>query len=64
MTETDVRHIHDDLMALKQDIALIKNILAEEYELSDWAKAELERERRVPAKELVCLADAKKLLLK
>ena len=47
-----------------KDVTLIKNILIEEYELSDWAKKELREARKVPENELVDLEYVKKRLLK
>lgn len=53
MAEVDLEHVHGDIMALKQEIELIKNILAEEYDLSDEARDKLEEAREVSDEELV-----------
>jgi len=44
MTEVTLREIHDDLEALKQDVADLKTaLLGDEGRLSDWAKERIER---------------------
>ncbi len=51
MTMTDVaeiKHMHDDLEALKQDVAVIKHILSEEGELSSATKKRLAKARKTP----------------
>lgn len=48
MSEAEVIHMHEDLEAIKQDIALIKHILVEEGELTDNAKQRLEKARKIP----------------
>lgn len=52
MAQGKLEHMHQEILELKKDVALLKNILSEE-ELSDWAKKELEAARRVPDSELV-----------
>ena len=55
--ETTLEHLHKDLVTVKNDIQLIKNILAEEGELTVWAKKELEKARQTPENEYVKLDD-------
>ncbi len=45
MTELNIQHIHEDLIELKRDISVIKHILSEEGQLTDWAKKELQEAR-------------------
>lgn len=45
--------IKRDIKKLSADIELIKNILIEKYELSDWAKNELKKARETPENEYV-----------
>lgn len=47
-TESDVRHMHEDLETLKRDVAVIKHILSEEGELTEEAKSRLEKARKTP----------------
>ncbi len=48
MTDTAMEHIHEDLEALKRDIAVIKYILSEEGELTEEAKKRLKEARKLP----------------
>lgn len=52
---TEIEAIHQDLMDIKKDVEFIKNILSEEYELSDYAKKELKKARKTPEDEYVDL---------
>ncbi len=64
MAELVLEHIHKEIVEIKQDLSLLKNILLEEYELTDWAKKELVRARKTPINEFVDLKDVRKRLLK
>lgn len=48
MTELDIEHIHEDLIELKRDISVIKHILSEEGQLTEWAKKALQDARSEP----------------
>jgi len=48
MTETVIRHMHEDMEALKRDVAVIKYILSEEGQLTEEAKKRLEKARKTP----------------
>ena len=50
-------HLHKELLRVKTDVELIKNILVEEGELSDWAKKQLKIARETPESEYVDLED-------
>lgn len=43
--EIDNETIHSDMLKIKKELDLIKNILISEGELTDWAKTELEKAR-------------------
>lgn len=60
-TTTNVRI--EDLAQLRNDVELIKNILLSEGELTDWAKKELARVRKIPESECVSHEDAKQMIL-
>lgn len=49
----DIEHVHEDLLELRQELQLIKNILAEDYELSEEAKESVEEARNVSDEDLV-----------
>lgn len=53
MSQTDLRHLQEDVVTLRLEVERLKNIVAEEYELSDWAKKELTKARRVPRHKLI-----------
>ncbi len=48
MAETALQHMHEDIEAIKQDLAIIKHILVEEGELTQEAKQRLEIARKTP----------------
>ena len=59
--ETKLRGIsEEELRQLIQDVALIKNILLSEGELTDWAKKELETARKTPESEYVSMEEIEK----
>ena len=41
MTEAEIKHMHEDIETIKQDLAVIKHILSEEGELTEEAKTRL-----------------------
>ena len=55
MTDSEIKHIHQDLETLKRDVALIKHILTEEGELTVEAKKRLEIARKTPRSQYVSL---------
>lgn len=57
MTEIDIKHLHDDIIKLKRDVNVIKHILSEEGELTEWAKKALAEARAEPEKEYTNLDD-------
>lgn len=62
--ETTITNIKvEDLTQLKKDIALIKNILIEETELTDWAKKQLDVARKTPRSEYINHEEVKKMIL-
>ncbi|MEK6924671.1 MAG: hypothetical protein AABW71_00350 [Nanoarchaeota archaeon] len=46
--EVNAKHLHDDILSLKRDIALIKYMLMSEGKLTEWAKKELAKARKDP----------------
>ncbi|HKZ41165.1 MAG TPA: hypothetical protein VJ044_09395 [Candidatus Hodarchaeales archaeon] len=64
MVEAIARHFHQDIEEIKRDLALIKNILAEEYEFSDETKSSLAKARKTPRSEYISHEEVKKRLLK
>lgn len=63
MTDTTA-HIHTDIEEMKRDLAFIKHVLTEEYELSPRAIRALAKARAAPREEYVSHEDAKKILLR
>ena len=69
--ENEMQFIRQDLMKLRRDIEIIKNLLVsqrkiedDEGELTDWAKNELGETRKTPESEYVSLEQIKKKILK
>ncbi len=61
---TEATHLHQDIEEIKHDLAFIKNILAEEYELSKEAKAALSKARATPISKYISHEELKKRILK
>ena len=49
--------INKNIENLYNEVKLIKSILSEEYELSEWAKKELKKARETPQEEYINLKD-------
>ncbi len=62
MAQKTLEHLHRDVEEMKKDIAVIKNILYEEYELSEKAKKDLEEAEKIPLSEYISLEEARKRL--
>ena len=54
----------EDIRKLIQDVALIKNILISEGELTDWAKKELMIARETPVPEGISHEEVKRRIFK
>jgi len=52
---TEMEKIHKDLVSLKKDMAFIRHVLKEDYELSNRAKKELRKARKTPKSKYVDL---------
>ena len=63
MGTVTVETIHQEITGLHNDIQLIKNILLEEYELSEETIRKLEEARKVPDSELIDHEEVKKRFL-
>ncbi len=48
MSNVNINHLHKEIVAIKQDVELIKNILYEEGELTEEAKKRLAKARATP----------------
>lgn len=53
--ETEIKDIRKDMHRLMTDVALIKSVLFEERELTDWAKSELKKAREGNEEEYISL---------
>ena len=60
MTELIIKHMHEDLETLKRDVSIIKHILTEEGELTEYAKNELAEARSTPESEYISHEKLKK----
>lgn len=52
---TTIETIHQDIIGLRKDIEYVKNILSEEFELSEHVKKALKEARETPENEYVNL---------
>lgn len=52
---TTIETIHQDILELRNDIQTIRDILSEDFELSDYAKKALKQARKTPESEYVTL---------
>ena len=57
MQNLELEHVHKDIIEIKRDLSVIKHILSQERELSDWAKEELENARAEPESETMSIED-------
>ena len=55
--------INNKIERLYSEVELIKNILSEEYELSEWAKKGLAEARKTPDSGLISHEDVKRQIL-
>ena len=62
--KSELKHMHDDIEQLKRSLDFIKNLLAENYELSDYAKKQLKIAAKTPISEYIDHAEVKKRLLR
>ena len=53
MGSLSLRKIHEDLLDIKGELKLLRNLIAENFELSDWAKKELKSARKSSKKKYV-----------
>jgi hypothetical protein len=51
-----------DFMKVMRDVELIKNILLDEGELTEWAKKELDDTRKIPLSECVSHEEVKEMI--
>ena len=51
--EAELKHMHEDIEEIKKSLDLIKSILAENYELSEDAKKQLEVTNKTPISEYI-----------
>ena len=59
-----MQHMHKDIEEIKKSLDFIRNILAEDYELSESAKKQLEIASKTPISEYIDHAKVKKKLLR
>jgi len=53
--ESEIKDLKEDIKKLMVDVALIKNLLVEKGELTDWAKKELKKAREEDESEYTSL---------
>ena len=63
MTTATLEKIHKEIHDLKKDMDFIKHVISEEYGLSEWAKNELLKARKVADSELIDHEEIKKRIL-
>jgi hypothetical protein len=51
MPQVNLEHVHEDIVALRRDVEMIKDVLAEERELSEEAKRKLRKARNASDEE-------------
>jgi len=62
--ETEIKHMHEDIEHIKKSLDFIKNILAEDYDLSESAKNQLNVASKTPISEYIDHNEVKKRLLR
>ncbi len=61
--DTDIRTLSNDIREIKESLDVIKHILQEEYELSNYAKKQLKIARKTPLSKYVSHEEVKRRLL-
>ena len=61
--ESELKHMHEDIEEIKKSLDLIKNILAENYELSESTKKQLSIADETPISEYIDHEEVKKRFL-
>ena len=61
---SEIQQMQKQLKTIQKDIGLIKHILEEDYELSDYAKKQLEEADKTPISEYIDHEEVKKRLLR
>ena len=59
-----IEHLHKDIIEIKNELTLIRNLLYEDFELTDEAKEALDKARKTPKKQYIQHEELKKKLLK
>jgi len=62
--DAEIKHMHKDIEQIKESLDFIKNILAEDYELSELTEKQLKVADKTPLSKYVDHDDVKKELLK
>jgi len=60
---TEIECMHKDIEDIKRSVSFIKNILVEDYELSDETKKKLKSASKTPISEYIDHEEVKKQLL-
>ncbi|PKP56473.1 MAG: hypothetical protein CVT89_06140 [Candidatus Altiarchaeales archaeon HGW-Altiarchaeales-2] len=63
METVTLNMLHKNIMKLMDDMAYLKHLLDEEYELSDRAKKDLKEARKTPDSEYISQEDMEKEFL-
>ncbi|MEK6949998.1 MAG: hypothetical protein AABX34_07270 [Nanoarchaeota archaeon] len=64
MVPVSLEIIHKDLKNLQKDVDFIKHLVAEDFELSQEAKKQLEEARKTPRAEYISQEDMEKEFLR
>ena len=64
MAPVSLEIIHKDLKNLQKDVDFIKHLVAEDFELSQEAKKQLEEARKTPRAEYISQEDMEKEFLR
>ena len=64
MTSISLKTIHEDLRNLQKDMQFIKHAIAEDFELGNEAKKQLEEARKTPRAEYISQKDVEKEFLR
>lgn len=57
MANVNLEHVHREVVMIKRDVELIKNILSEEGKLTDEAKKKLAKARATPVSKYIKLEE-------
>jgi hypothetical protein len=62
--QSEIKALRQDVKLVLREIEVIKNVVLDDGEMTDWAKKELEEARKIPRSEYISHDEVKRRILK